>query len=522
MQDELEKEIERQAEKLRRRADLERWRERKHRERYRKRTGCEGELKAPHTPLPWGVHDHFDPKYCLDHKKYLARVIWNKILDQTYEPNPAIAGSIKKPTGGTREIMIFTIPDTAVASLLFRRITRRNANRFSSGCYAFRLDRNVFDGILCLREAIDGGARFLVHFDFRKYFDSISHDYVLKVAFDKTNFIISRAEEAVIRGVLEHSFAPRLAYQAGQFSRRRVGVSQGNSLSLFLSNVAAHELDVSLEMLRGRFVRFADDILAVAHTLDDARAIAAAVEAYCARSGAAINLDKFHGIYRLDGGARTPWLISADAQEAVPTIESVDYLGHRLTASEVGLPDKAIRMIKRRMSKCIYIHLLHNPRSRKLFNPDRVGPGFFDWDLTTCLNELRRMMYGRIGEAEIDAFLRGTGKLRRPEKLMRNLPMVTDPGQLIALDGWLVSVLHRALMERARVLTSIFGVQGYRAPSERSLIVGDWFEFPELDGKIEPRCPSFVRAWRAARRYYFAFGTSGLSPPAYAYSGQEF
>ncbi|MBF0562156.1 MAG: hypothetical protein HQL37_09070 [Alphaproteobacteria bacterium] len=521
MQDELEKEIAHQAEKLVRRAEVQRWAERKDRERYEKRTGETGLEKAPYTPISWGLHDHFDPKYCMRHRKFLARVLWSKILDGAYKPQPALVSEIKKATGGTRKVMTFTTPDTAIASLFHRRMTKRNVNRLSASSYAFRFDRNIFDAILSICEAIDRGGVFVVRYDFRSYFDNIDHRYLLDVLLNRCLFTISRAEEGIIRAFLKHSFAAREDYQAGKFEQRDIGVPQGNSLSLFLSNVAAHDLDIALETRNGRFARFADDLLAITHTLDEAREISAAVQMYCLRSGARTNPAKPHGIYRLafEPGPFDPPL--PETMDHVPKIDKVNFLGHSLHSIGVTLPNKTVSMIKRRMSKCIYIHLLHNPRSRKLFNRARVGAGFFDWDFVTCLNELRRMIYGDITEGEILTFLDGKAKLRRPEKMMRNLPMITDPAPLIALDGWLVSVLHRALKERERVLAKNFAIETYTAPSERSIITGDWFVFPEMQGEIEPRCPSFVRGWRAARKYYYAFGTRGLSPPAYSYSGRD-
>ena len=37
------------------------------------------------------------------------------------------------------------------------------------------------------------------------------------------------------------------------------------------------------------------------------------------------------------------------------------------------------------------------------------------------------------------------------------------------------------------------------------------------DRKPSFRLPSFVRGWRAARKYYFTFGLKDVEPPKYGY-----
>jgi hypothetical protein len=69
---------------------------------------------------------------------------------------------------------------------------------------------------------------------------------------------------------LKHKFGTTVEYKAKNFSSRATGVPQGCSLSLFLSNVAGHELDQDLGRKNGRFVRFADDVVCVTYGHDDA------------------------------------------------------------------------------------------------------------------------------------------------------------------------------------------------------------------------------------------------------------
>lgn len=71
-------------------------------------------------------------------------------------------------------------------------------------------------------------------------------------------------------------------------------------MSLFLSNIAAHELDRELERSNGMFVRFADDIVCVSFDHRDALAVVDAFRSHGYFSGILINYQKSPGIKLLE------------------------------------------------------------------------------------------------------------------------------------------------------------------------------------------------------------------------------
>jgi RNA-directed DNA polymerase len=56
-------------------------------------------------------------------------------------------------------------------------------------------------------------------------------------------------------------------------------------------------------------------------------------------------------------------------------------------------------------------------------------------------------------------------------------------------------------------------------PNARSLILGDWLDLTQWrdEPKPETALPSFVRGWRAARKYYLTYGLTDVEPPQYGY-----
>jgi RNA-directed DNA polymerase len=360
MENALRAAIERQAKKLIERHKKNQFVSKKYERRFRLRTGLQAIPATIKDPAIWNTTPHFDPAYCIKHSKYLADTIWRRIISREYQPSPAILFQIPKDSGGHREIMVFSIPDAAVANLFNARMRDRNRNIQSPFCYSYRKDRTLFDAVLHTSSLLAARKCYVVQYDFSKYFDSIKHEY-LKFILDKDDFSVAPAERWVIEQFLSHRYATPNNYKIKDFQKRELGVPQGCSLSLFLSNIAAHELDKELERSNGSFVRFADDIVCVTHSYGDALKVTAAFERHCHYSGIKINHEKSPGISLLKGPApaiEREYFIDDGDIGKVSAIGEFDYIGHKFASGSVGISSRGIKRIKRRLARVIYIHLL--------------------------------------------------------------------------------------------------------------------------------------------------------------------
>ena len=516
MQELIEEAIVRKARSVLRNRRIERATAFKNADRYRKRTGLAPGAPSEADPMWWSFHPHFDPAYCLRHARYLSRTIWRKLQDNLYHPIPAIQFDVPKPDGSARKVMAFAIPDSALANVIHRKATKRNLNLFSRLSYGYRPDQNVFDAILNLSRSLDASKSYAVQYDFSKYFDTINHSYLKQILFERQLFLLPEAERNAINAFLQHKYDHVTTYTNNVFDVRQEGVPQGSSLSLFLSNAAAHELDLALEKLNGTFVRFADDVVAIAHTYSDALAISGAFRNHCKSVGLRINYEKSPGILLFGGTPereKRTFVIDTDDGDHVTTISGIDYLGHSVTTEGVRIPAKALKRIKRRISSLIHKHLfLHRRGPTGALNAARVGAGFGDWDLVTCVNEVRKYIYGGLREAHISGFLNDHSKPPYMRGLMGFFPLITNSNQLIELDGWLLSVFRRAQRERVRVLAANFGVATPRL-TKQEILGGTWYNYPLIAN--DASLPSFVRAWRAARKYYRRYGLAGIEAPRY-------
>lgn len=404
--------------------------------------------------------------------------------------------------------MAFTIPDAAVANVLLRRVRSRNLKRLSPHSYAYHPDKNVFDAIIALKDFDDHGKLFAVQVDFRRYFDSIPTGYLKSKINDREALSITPHERAVFDAFLNHRYGTKSNFATCSFQRRIKGTPQGSSASLLLANIANHELDRTLAFESGKFVRFADDVVALANNYEGAVRLEKCFEQHCAVSGLVLNKAKSPGI----------GLISDFSQE-IRTHRSFTYLGYSFTESGLEMPEKSAQKFKSKTSRLLNIYLINALKYG--FNDKRVGinPNY-DWDLLGFVYELRRSIYGGLSEDKISGFILGKCGLNQMRGLMGFYALLDDKKRLVELDGWLVNATMRAYKVRKDILLSKYGVVSPKLTAE-SLILGNWLDLASWetdDGPekhVEVRFPSLVRGWRAARKYYFTRGLERVQPPTY-------
>jgi RNA-directed DNA polymerase len=201
------------------------------RKRFHKRTARPPGQPLQLEPKHWELDQQFNPFYVRAHAESLAFAISKNIRAGTYEPRPALRFDIPKPGGGRRILSIFTVVDSAVSLWLFKRLLARNAPLFSAYSYAYRLDRNAHNAIEHIASTISHKHRvFVLEYDFKRYFDSVNHDYLKRVL--KLQIKVSPSETNLLNAFLGHRFAHgRSAYTAKSFQRSDKGFPQGTAMT---------------------------------------------------------------------------------------------------------------------------------------------------------------------------------------------------------------------------------------------------------------------------------------------------
>lgn len=465
-----------------------------------KRTGKKSKAVGTTAPPRWDFEQQFDPFYVRTKASSLSHAIESAIKTKSYKPRPSLDARINKEGGGHRTISIYTVPDAAVGTWLYKRLQARNTSLLSESAFAYRSDRNANDAIRHIADDVASLPRaFVVEYDFEKFFDSINHSYLLKVL--NEHFQVKTDEVAVLRALLSGDSATETEYKKKIFTKRKAGIPQGNTISLFLANAVCYELDKALESEGVIFARYADDIVVIARSYSKASSAADLILRWSSHSKVRINRRKSDGIS----------LLTTEGTGEIRTKHSINFLGCEISREGVQPAHKRIERLKRKIARVVYQHLVQAPKKRT-FSRKRIQADV-DWDLVTCVNEIRKIFYGRLSEAEMNDGLDCKFPKKPIRSHMSGFAMVDTPDHFKDLDGWLVGLLESAYSFRGS-LVSRLGAKPLPM-TRNSLISGDWCKFTKFTQ--ETRLPSAYRAWLYIRLIYRARGLRALASPTYDY-----
>jgi len=471
-----------------------------------RRTASPPAVVNAHEPSHWTCDSGFNPYYVRTRVESMAYALEKSIRAGTYRPRPAVGYQVPKIDGTLRDVSVFQIADSALSRLVFKSLSKKNGSLLGSRCYAYRTDLTVHDAILHIASEFRGRDRiFIAEYDFRKYFDQITHDHILKIFRDRMLFI-SSAEEQIVRSFLR---APTLSisnYNTPNPSLRERGIPQGTSISLFLANAAASPIDKRLERLGVGFARYADDTVIWSSSYAEICRAAEELAAAASEMGVEVNLLKSEGIRVL-----TP----SGAPAEMKSTTSISFLAHRIDSKTIGIKGKKIASLKKHITYLMYVNLLQ-PLIRGVFNSARILPNF-DRDYLVFIMQLRRYLYGSVSETQLRRHLAGDIPLLRFYGLMSFYPTITDEDQLIELDGWLLSSIHRTLVKRA----ALFRANGVQIlPLPHDLDRNDLLPLHSTTSSgtfVDLRIPSFRRIAALVRNTAQVYGPTAVAHPSTRY-----
>lgn len=396
--------------------------------------------QLPSQPSHWSLDRGFNPYFTRARVEQIAYSIRKRLMDRNYIPRNPVTSSIQKTDGGSRQTCIYQVADSAISRMLFENISKKNLPILSSRAYAYRKDISAQNAIQYVKSEFKAHRRlFIAEYDFSKFFDNIEHEHIRRILTDK--FLLTEIERQAIEGFLRVAPSDQSSYESsGNVSRER-GIPQGTSISLFLANVAAWELDRELEKMGVGFVRYADDTLIWAI---DYNSICNAVNSIYEQAnhiGVTVNAAKSPGV-RL--------LIKPGDPSEIKSTHHIDYLGYRLGIGVASLKSSTIDKIKKRIEQLIYWGLLCEPL-RQTQNPERLSPNV-DRDYVSTIWRIRRYLYGNLSEKAVGRYQRQEIPLRRFQGIMSAYPLVDDTNELKELDNWIFTRLFLTVRKRTSLL----------------------------------------------------------------------
>lgn len=384
--------------------------------------------KLVKTPSSWAVDRLYNPFYVRRKAASIAKSVGAKIQNGTYSPRLPVVQTVRKSSGGTRNVSVFQVPDAAVSKLFYQDLLEKNRHRFSSFSYAYRNDRNVHFAIQDIAVDLQDASRtFVAEFDFSDFFGSISHEYLI-AQLSRNGFMVSRDDRQVIKAFLGVHGAK--------------GIPQGTSISLVLANMVCWELDKRLERCGVKFARYADDTVIWSPDYQKICEALTCIDDFSRETGVRINVAKSAGISLL-------------AKKGMPSEMTsktgFDFLGYSLSVGAVSIKNSAVARIKNEVGYILAKHLVQPLRQAPL-RAVIIPANNEDRALLSAISEIRRYLYGGLTSTQILNYIHGKTRRIYFKGLMSYYPLITDVSQLRSLDGWLISAVHRAVRERGRML----------------------------------------------------------------------
>ena len=191
-----------------------------------------------------------------------AKRLCSEIENGSYEPMPATSFRIAKKSGSFRRISRLTAVDSAIQYAAIDAVNDTCEAVFSPKSFAYRQGRGVGLAVemFCTNARL---FRFAAQIDPCSCYDNIDFD-ILRSALSS---IVG--DEKIVSLLM--NFARMSYIENDEIVSPQKGIIQGAPISPLLCNIYFNSLDTFLETNGIEFIRYADDIVIFANTLDETR-----------------------------------------------------------------------------------------------------------------------------------------------------------------------------------------------------------------------------------------------------------
>jgi RNA-directed DNA polymerase len=224
----------------------------------------------------------------------------NKLSDElrtgTYQPQAARRTYIDKPgTIEKRPLGIPTVRDRVCEGAMRHVLEPIFEREFAENSHGFRPKRSAKDALREVARWMKEGRLYVVDADLKRYFDTIPH----KLLLDR---ISERIADGRVMGILKQMLE-RGVLENRKWTDSETGTPQGGVISPLLANVYLNPLDHLMREAGYALVRYADDLVILCSTREEAEAAYGMLKAWVDTQEINLNPEKTRIVNMNETGA---------------------------------------------------------------------------------------------------------------------------------------------------------------------------------------------------------------------------